>query len=95
MLSVCFNRKLESQLLFQQPDQVNELPRSSDQGQSGIPAVLCKIYFYFTFKCIIFLILLNFPLELLSGGKQAQSLFSLHSIFQAREDFLSMEDGWG
>lgn len=89
MLNVCFNRKFESQLLFQQPVQVNELPHSSDQGQSGIPAVLGKTYIYFTLRCIIFLIPLNFPLELLSDGKQAQSpalyiaFFSPQRIFQA------------
>lgn len=57
MLIVCCNRKFESQLLFQQPVQVNELPHSSDQEQSGIPALLCEILFYFSLRCIMFLTL--------------------------------------
>lgn len=93
MLNVCFNRKFESQLLFQQPVQVNELPHSSDQGQSGIPAVLCKTYLYFTLRRIIFLIPLNFPLELLSGGKKALSLCSLHCISSAHRGFFKHR-GW-
>lgn len=56
MLNVCFNRKFESRLLFQQPVQVNELPHGSDQRQSGTPALLCKTYLYFTLICTIFLI---------------------------------------
>lgn len=66
------------------------------KGRVGFLLCCVKHIFILPLECTVFLISLNFLVELLSDGKQTQSLCSLNCISSAHSlSFSGIEDEWG